>query len=103
MTTNSAGERPFKNPLAGQSGSLDELRASLTDDEVLELCRYWNWRCGFDSRHPFHTAEDGVRGCQERGCSETLVVTASHKPAGVGSGVIARIGRRRSAAIVAGG
>ena len=51
MTTGGAGRPPFTDPLAGLSGDLDELRASLTADEVLELCRYWNWR--------WETHEDG--------------------------------------------
>ena len=42
MTAGSAGKNPIKYPLAGLAGDLDELMASLTGDEMLVLCRYWN-------------------------------------------------------------
>ena len=43
MTTDSEEENPFKNPLAGRSGNVGELMASLTDDEMLDYVRYLNW------------------------------------------------------------
>ena len=43
MTTGSAEKNPFKDPLAGRSGDMGELMASLTDDETLEYIRNLNW------------------------------------------------------------
>ena len=43
MTAGGEGKNPFNDPLYGLYGDLDELMASLSDDEILELCRYWNW------------------------------------------------------------
>lgn len=43
MTTGSAQENPFGNPLAGRYGDVGELMASLNDDEMLEYIRDLNW------------------------------------------------------------
>ena len=43
MTTGSAGENPFKDPLAGRSGNMNELMARLTDDEMLDYIRNLSW------------------------------------------------------------
>ena len=43
MTMGGTGKNPFKDPLGGRSGNMDELMASLTDDEMLEYIRNLNW------------------------------------------------------------
>jgi hypothetical protein len=43
MTNGSAAENPFTDPLAGRSGDMGELMASLTDEEMLEYIRNLNW------------------------------------------------------------
>ena len=36
-------QNPYTDPLHGRYGDMDALRRSLTDEEVREHCRYWNW------------------------------------------------------------
>ena len=43
MTMGGTGKNPFKDPLGERSGNMDELMASLTDDEMLEYIRNLNW------------------------------------------------------------
>lgn len=38
-----ANLNPFTDPLAGRFGNMSALRAGLTDQELQEYCRYWNW------------------------------------------------------------
>jgi hypothetical protein len=39
----SLDQNPYTDPLDGRYGDLDAWRRTLTDEEVREHCRYWNW------------------------------------------------------------
>jgi hypothetical protein len=36
---------PYTDPLGGRHGAMADHRATLTDEELREYCRYWNWSC----------------------------------------------------------
>ena len=37
---------PYVNPIEGRTGTLVEQCSDLTVAELVELCRYWDWRGG---------------------------------------------------------
>jgi hypothetical protein len=36
-------QNPYTDPLDGRFGDMDAWRRTLTDEELREHCRYWNW------------------------------------------------------------